>query len=106
MVTVIYGTPNGFSTSGAQAIEQDTPGVPGASEKLDGFGGEVFLSDTTGDGKADLTVGVPWENAEDGYAVAFRSDGTKISTTGRGIGLTATGISTTGTPRLGSNISG
>ncbi|MBT2396021.1 FG-GAP-like repeat-containing protein [Streptomyces sp. ISL-100] len=106
MVTVIYGTPNGFSTSGAQAIEQDTPGVPGASEKLDGFGGEVFLSDTTGDGKADLTVGVPWENAEDGYVVAFRSDGTKISTTGRGIGLTATGISATGTPRLGTNISG
>ncbi|OEJ40062.1 hypothetical protein AR457_16860 [Streptomyces agglomeratus] len=106
MVTVMYGTPSGFSTSGAQAIEQDTPGVPGASEKLDGFGGEVFLSDTTGDGKADLTVGVPWENAQDGYVVAFRSDGTKISTAGRGIGLTAAGISAAGTPRLGANISG
>ncbi|MFD5097867.1 FG-GAP-like repeat-containing protein [Streptomyces albidochromogenes] len=106
MVTVIYGTPNGFSTSGAQAIEQDTPGVPGSSEKLDGFGGEVFLSDTTGDGKADLTVGVPWENAQDGVVVAFRSDGTKISTTGRSIGLTAAGISTAGTPRLGANMSG
>ncbi|MGX1887781.1 FG-GAP-like repeat-containing protein [Streptomyces sp. NPDC055287] len=106
MVTVVYGTPNGFSDSGAQAIEQDTPGVPGASEKLDGFGGEVFLSDTTGDGKADMTVGVPWENAENGYVVAFRSDGAKISTTGRGIGLAATGISTAGAPVLGLNISG
>ncbi|MGW7196802.1 FG-GAP-like repeat-containing protein [Streptomyces chryseus] len=106
MVTVMYGTPSGFSTSGAQAIEQDTPGVPGTNEKFDGFGGEVFLSDTTGDGKADMTVGVPWENAENGYVVAFRSDGTKISTTGRGIGLSTTGISTAGAPVLGLNISG
>ncbi|MBT2507528.1 FG-GAP repeat protein [Streptomyces sp. ISL-98] len=106
MVTVVYGTPTGFSDTGAQAIEQETPGVPGTGEKLDGFGGEVFLSDTTGDGKADLTVGVPWENAGNGYVVAFRSDGTKISTYGRGLGLTATGLSTTGSPVLGLNISG
>ncbi|MGW7050635.1 FG-GAP-like repeat-containing protein [Streptomyces sp. NPDC054887] len=106
MVTVVYGSANGFVTTGAQAIEQDTPGVPGTSEKFDGFGGEVFLSDTTGDGKADMTVGVPWENDENGYVVAFRSDGTKISTSGRGLGPAATGISTAGAPVLGLNISG
>ncbi|WP_329119677.1 FG-GAP-like repeat-containing protein [Streptomyces sp. NBC_01465] len=106
MVSVLYGAPDGFTTTGAQAIEQNTPGVPGAGEKGDGFGGEVYLTDTTGDGKADLAVGTPWENANDGNVTVFHSDGTKISTTAVSYGLTATRLSATGTPVLGGQMTG
>ncbi|GGW63091.1 FG-GAP-like repeat-containing protein [Streptomyces griseoloalbus] len=106
MVSVIYGWSGGLSETGTQALHQDTPGVPGGNEANDGFGGEVFLSDVTGDGKADLTVGSPAENNSDGYAVTFNSDGTKIDTTGRGIGLTAAGISSAGYPIFGFHING
>ena len=106
MVSVIYGWNGGLSETGTQSLHQDTPGVPGGNEEGDGFGGEVLLSDVTGDGKADLTVGLPWENDSDGYAVAFNSDGLKINTTGRGIGLGTTGLSSAGNPMLGFHVNG
>ncbi|WP_392671529.1 FG-GAP-like repeat-containing protein [Streptomyces sp. LN785] len=106
MVTVVYGSAAGFSTTGAQSFDQDTPGVPGANEKGDGFGGDVYLSDTNNDGKADLAVGIPWENSSDGSVVTFNSDGSKLVPTGRSYGLTAAKISTTGTPYFGANITG
>ncbi|WP_328537627.1 FG-GAP and VCBS repeat-containing protein [Streptomyces sp. NBC_00344] len=106
MVTVLYGSTDGFATTGAQALAQDTPGVPGDNEKGDGFGGDVFLSDTNNDGKADLTVSSPWENSSDGYVVTFNSDGTKLVPTGAGYGLTATKVSAAGTPMLGSGLTG
>lgn len=104
MVTVLYGSRSGFAATGAQSFAQDTPGVPGGNEKGDGFGGEVYLTDTNDDGKADLTVGIPWENASDGSVVTFNSDGAKLVPTGRSYGLTATKISATGTPQLGSDM--
>ncbi|GAA3500468.1 FG-GAP repeat protein [Streptomyces prasinosporus] len=106
MVSVIYGFSGGLSETGTQALEQGTPGVPGNSEENDGFGGEVLLSDVTGDGRADLTVGVPWENSSNGYAVVFESDGARIDTAGRGIGLTQAGISSAGHPLLGFHVNG
>lgn len=106
MVTVLYGSTSGFATTGAQALAQDTPGVPGDNEKGDGFGAEVYLSDTNNDGKADLTVGTPFENNGDGYTVTFDSDGTKLVATGQGYGLTATKISAAGTPHLGYGMTG
>ncbi|MFF1839289.1 FG-GAP-like repeat-containing protein [Streptomyces sp. NPDC058231] len=106
MVSVIYGSPSGFATAGAQSFAQDTPGVPGGNEKGDGFGAEVYLTDTNGDGKADLTVGSPQENSADGYVVTFNSDGTKLVPTGKGYGLTAVKVSATGTPLLGGNMAG
>ncbi len=106
MVSVVYGSPAGFLETGAQALAQDTPGVPGGNETGDGFGGEVLLTDTTGDGRADLTVGQPWENNSDGYTVSFVSDGSKIDTSGRGIGLTAAKVSASGTPLFGVQLAG
>ncbi|MCP3770898.1 FG-GAP-like repeat-containing protein [Streptomyces sp. MAR25Y5] len=106
MVSVLYGWSGGLRENGSQALEQNTPGVPGSGEEGDGFGGEVLLSDVTGDGKADLTVGIPWENAGNGYVVAFTSDGTKIDPAGRGIGLTPAGISSAGNPLFGFHING
>lgn len=106
MVSVLYATESGFAASGNQAFEQQTAGVPGTGEAGDGFGAEVYLSDINGDGKADLTVGVPWENNNDGQVVAFTSDGSKISPSGRSIGLGASGVSATGAPIFGHHITG
>lgn len=106
MVTVLYGSTTGFATTGAQSFAQDSPGVPGDNEKGDGFGGDVFLSDSDNDGKADLTVSSPWENNSDGYVVTFNSNGSKLAPTGKGYGLTATKISTAGTPMLGAGLTG
>ncbi|KMS71275.1 integrin [Streptomyces viridochromogenes] len=104
MVSVLYGSTSGFQGGAAQSLAQDTTGVPGDNEKNDGFGGELLLTDATGDGKADLAVGLPGENNSDGYVVAFASDGSKISTSGRGIGLTAAKVSASGTPLFGSQM--
>src|SRR3954471_15806258 len=37
-VNVIYGTASGLSPAGNQFWTQDSPGVPGAAERWDGFG--------------------------------------------------------------------
>ncbi|MFD7705214.1 FG-GAP-like repeat-containing protein [Streptomyces caelestis] len=106
MVSVIYGGAGGLAEAGAQSLHQDTPGVPGGNEEGDGFGGEVLLSDVTGDGRADLTVGLPWENDSNGYAVVFDSDGLRIDSTGRGIGLGTVGLSSAGYPMFGFHVNG
>ncbi|MEV8565942.1 FG-GAP-like repeat-containing protein [Streptomyces sp. NPDC051322] len=106
MVTVLYGSTSGFTSTGAQVLAQDTPGVPGSNEKGDGFGAEVYLTDTDNDGKADLTVGSPHENNSDGFVVTFNSNGSKLVATGAGYGLTATKVSATGTPLLGADMTG
>ncbi|MFI5567720.1 FG-GAP-like repeat-containing protein [Streptomyces sp. NPDC051740] len=106
MVSVVHGGADGLQETGSQSLHQDVPGVPGGNEEGDGFGGEVLLSDVTGDGKADLTVGMPWENDSNGQAVVFNSDGLKIDPAGRGIGLVATGLSSAGYPMLGFHVNG
>ncbi|MGW5864623.1 FG-GAP-like repeat-containing protein [Streptomyces sp. NPDC055239] len=71
-VRVIYGSKSGFSTRTAK-IDQDTAGVPGASEAAeingpergDQFGASVTAGDVNGDGYADIAVGVPGENLGD-----------------------------------------
>ncbi|WP_330338742.1 FG-GAP-like repeat-containing protein [Streptomyces sp. NBC_00557] len=102
MVTVLYGSASGVNTaSGAQAFEQNTPGVPGTSEKSDLFGADVKLDDVTGDGKADLVVG-SYENSGNGGITYLPSDGTKITTSGsRSFGPSNVSVSTSGTPQLG-----
>ena len=40
-VTVLYGSPSGLTTGGAQYYTQNTAGVPGASEDGDLFGATV-----------------------------------------------------------------
>ncbi|MEU9992313.1 FG-GAP and VCBS repeat-containing protein [Streptomyces sp. NPDC048045] len=102
MVTVLYGSASGVNTStGVQSFEQNTPGVPGTSEKSDLFGADVKLDDVTGDGKADLVVG-SYENSANGAVTYLPSDGTKITTSGsRSFGPSNVGVSTTGTPQFG-----
>ncbi|MEU4033119.1 FG-GAP and VCBS repeat-containing protein [Streptomyces collinus] len=61
-VVLLKGGRGGLTGTGAQAFHQDTPGVPGAVEKGDLFGGSLRLLDVTGDGKADLAAGAPGED--------------------------------------------
>ncbi|KAA0916415.1 VCBS repeat-containing protein [Streptomyces apricus] len=104
-VTVLYGTASGLDTgSGHQYFAQSTAGVPGSDEKDDAFGSEVKLTDVTGDGKADLTVGAYGENAYNGSVVYLPSDGTRITTTGaRSLAPSAVGVSTDAQPAFGAN---
>ncbi|MET7679175.1 FG-GAP and VCBS repeat-containing protein [Streptomyces sp. NPDC005423] len=103
MLTVLYGSASGVNTTtGIQSFAQSTAGVPGTDEKNDLFGIDVKLDDVTGDGKADLVIG-SYENGGDGAVTYLPSNGTKIVTTGsRAIAPSALGVSTTGTPQLGS----
>jgi hypothetical protein len=102
-VTVLYGSAAGLDTdSGAQYFTQSTAGVPGTNEKYDHFGSEVKLTDVTGDGRADLTVGRAGENGGNGSVVLLPSDGTKITTTGtRSLAPSAVGVSTHSSPNFG-----
>lgn len=104
-VTVLYGSASGVNTtSGLQYFAQSTAGVPGTDEKDDLLGGEVKLTDVTGDGRADLTVGSYGENDYNGSLLYLPSNGTKITTTGaRSIAPSAVGVSTSGQPVFGSN---
>ncbi|MFF1354990.1 FG-GAP-like repeat-containing protein [Streptomyces sp. NPDC058297] len=104
-VTVLYGSANGIDTStGGQFFAQSTAGVPGSDEKDDQFGNEVKLTDVTGDGKADLTIGAYGENTANGALTYLPSNGTKITTTGaRSLSATSVGVSTDGYPELGGN---
>ncbi|WP_316739188.1 VCBS repeat-containing protein [Streptomyces sp. MK7] len=103
MVTVLYGSPSGISTSGAQSFAQSNPGVPGNDEKYDELGLDVKLDDVNGDGKADL-IASSAENSGDGAVLYLPSDGKKITTSGdRMIMPSDAGVSTTGTPLFGAN---
>ncbi|WP_030810515.1 FG-GAP-like repeat-containing protein [Streptomyces sp. NRRL S-337] len=107
-VTVLYGSPWGLDTGHrVQYFHQNSPGVPGANEKDDLFGGEVFLSDLNGDKRADLTVGVTYENGGDGAVITLPSDDSRLTTTGsRFLSPSAAGVSTAGAPQFGSVMAG
>ncbi|AXK33160.1 esterase [Streptomyces armeniacus] len=58
---VIYGSENGLSDRTA-TIDQSSAGVPGANEEGDQFGYALTSGDVNGDGRADIAVGVPYED--------------------------------------------
>jgi FG-GAP repeat len=66
VVHVLYGSTGGLTAAGSQLWSQDSPGVAGVAEAGDGFGGALATGDFNGDGRADLAVGVPSENAAAG----------------------------------------
>jgi hypothetical protein len=55
-----YGSAAGLTTGSLwTTITQNTAGVPGATKDGDGFGASVSVGDITGDGIADVAVGIP-----------------------------------------------
>jgi hypothetical protein len=62
-VTVTYGSRGGFNTGKRQVLSQDTKGVPGSAEAGDHFGYAVTSADLNRDGRADLVVSAPDEDA-------------------------------------------
>ncbi|MCX4235692.1 FG-GAP-like repeat-containing protein [Streptomyces ortus] len=73
--TVLFGRKDGLvdesGDSVAVAYNQNTPRVPGAAEAGDAFGAAVATGDYDHDGRKDLAVGSPGENANSGGLWAF-----------------------------------
>ncbi|PIB04798.1 hypothetical protein B1C81_31800 [Streptomyces sp. HG99] len=82
---LLKGTSAGLTGSGAIAVSQDTSGVPGSTETDDKLGSAVSLTDLTGYGRTDLTLGTEGEDAGDGILLYVPSNST-------GLGLTQTAI--------------
>ncbi len=79
-VNVIYGSASGLTAMGDQIWHQGSPGVPGASEEADLFGGSLACGDFDGDGFSDLAVGVPGEDLGGAVVVLYGSvDGLSAS---------------------------
>lgn len=62
MVSVVYGSATGLTSTGNQLWQQDIGAVIGISEAGDRFGRAVTAGDFNTDGYADLAVGVPGED--------------------------------------------
>jgi hypothetical protein len=57
----LRGTAGGLTGEGAKVFSEDTAGVPGVPRAWDYFGSGSKLTDTNGDGRADLVVGASGE---------------------------------------------
>lgn len=93
--TLLFGGKDGLADASgkahAVAYQQNTPGVPGAAEAGDAFGAAVATGDHDHDGRPDLAVGSPGENARSGGVWVFPRadvDGSRALTPA-GLGLPA-----------------
>ncbi|MFE7332604.1 FG-GAP-like repeat-containing protein [Streptomyces sp. NPDC057565] len=81
-VVTLRGTAFGLTGTGAKSYSQDTTGVPGVAENNDRFGAAAKLVDTNADGRAELIVGAPGENADAGSVWVFKSTSSGVTPTG------------------------
>ncbi|WP_406223464.1 FG-GAP repeat protein [Streptomyces canus] len=96
-VWLLRGAQEGLTGTGAQSFDQNTPGIPGAVEAGDGWGGQVRLIDTDGDGRAELVAAAPDENAGDGAVWLLPASGKGLLAEGsRSYGAAALGGSAHG----------
>ncbi|MDG4864863.1 FG-GAP and VCBS repeat-containing protein, partial [Streptomyces sp. T-3] len=86
LVHIRYGSAAGLGTSRTATLDQDSTGVPGAGESGDGFGASLAVGDVTGDGYADVAVGVPGETVG-----TVTQTGSTVLLKGSSTGLTGTG---------------
>lgn len=57
-VTVVYGSASGPSSRRVKTFDQSLPGFPGTQEKGDHVGSCVSVADVTGDGRAEIALGI------------------------------------------------
>ncbi|MGI5456503.1 FG-GAP-like repeat-containing protein [Streptomyces sp. CA-249302] len=106
-VTIFPATSKGLSPATSYSYGQNTAGVPGTAERGDHFGTAVRLADTNRDGRADLAVGAPGENAGDGTLLFLRGASTRLTTKNLvGFGAGSVGLGAHPQPELGSPITG
>jgi hypothetical protein len=74
-VVVLRGDPGGFARRGAIVLDQASGGIPGSPESGDRFGTAVTALDFSGDGRDDLAIGAPGENARKGNVTVIRTKG-------------------------------
>lgn len=95
-VTVLRGAASGLTTTGAVALTQDSPGIPGAAESIDNFGATLLASDIGADGRTDLTVTASQENDDAGavWHLPGAKDSLYSTTTTTSFGPSKVGLST------------
>ena len=100
-LTIVHGAPGGWRTSGNRTYDQSTRAIPGKAEANDAFGSSLTLLDHDGDGRLDLDVGAPGENAS-GSVTTLRGSGKGFTTKGsRTFGLKTLGIDNGGSADFG-----
>jgi hypothetical protein len=94
MSILLKGSATGLTGTGSAVYHAELNSFPGAAEAGDRLGTAASLADFTGDGYADLALGVSGENTNDGTTIA-----TPSSTTGpQPAGSIYYGPGTLGTP--------
>jgi FG-GAP repeat protein len=63
----LRGAPGGLTATGARSFDQNQPGIPGAAEAADRWGGQVRLIDADKNGLFGLLAAAPGENTNDGF---------------------------------------
>ncbi|SCG55975.1 FG-GAP repeat protein [Micromonospora halophytica] len=86
-VTVLYGGSTGLTTTGAQYLQQDQAGVPGAAERDDYFGYSLAIGNVDNNRYKDLVIGALREN--DG--VSYHGSGMVTLMWGSPTGVSSTG---------------
>ncbi len=85
-VNVLSGSATGLTGTGSALFTQDTAGVGGTSEDLDGFGQSLAVGDFDHDGFADLAIGVPTEDVnaavDAGAVTVLRGSAGGLTTSG------------------------
>ncbi|WP_234329708.1 N-acetylmuramoyl-L-alanine amidase [Streptomyces viridochromogenes] len=77
-VLLVKATASGLTGTGSVRFSQETSGVPGTGEGGDLFGSSVSLTDLSGYGRADLTLGAEGEDGTDGIVMYVPSNSTGL----------------------------
>ncbi|MGB7979266.1 MAG: polysaccharide deacetylase family protein [Candidatus Nanopelagicales bacterium] len=100
-VTVLLGSANGLTTTGAQAWNQDSAGVADIAEEpawFEEFGAALALGDVNRDGRADLAIGVPGEAIGTGNGAVHVLLGSSSGLTSTGSQLLSAASTAAGVP--------
>ncbi|MFD4943113.1 FG-GAP and VCBS repeat-containing protein [Streptomyces sp. NPDC058239] len=81
-VLVLPGTAAGPTGTGTVGFNQDTANVSGVAETNDEFGGAAKLVDADRDGRTELAVGAPGENAHAGSLWVFPTTASGVTAKG------------------------